>query len=272
VAYNSVANGRILRETGFEELYIQPSAGDSGGALGAALYAWHALLGKPRKFVMDHAYWGQEYGDGEVKAALDRRGVSYEYVNDEDKLAEICAGELASGRVLGWYQGRFEWGPRALGNRSIIADPRREEMKDVVNTKIKFREPFRPFAPSILSERVGRYFDDAADAGAWPTELAKFMLAVMPVSEDKQETIPAVSHLGTGRLQSVLAETNPRYHSLISNFEGITGVPVIMNTSFNLRGEPIVTTPDNAMNTFFASGLDTLVLGSFIVRKDEGSD
>ena len=272
VAYNSVANGRILRETGFEELYIQPSAGDSGGALGAALYAYHVVLGKPRTFVMDHAYWGREYKDGEIKAALEARGVSYEYIGDEEKLAEVCASELASGRVLGWYQGRFEWGPRALGNRSIIADPRREEMKDVVNVKIKFREPFRPFAPSILADRVGDYFDGADNAGAWPTELAKFMLAVMPVAEDKQEKIPAVSHLGTGRLQAVHAETNPRYHNLIRNFEGLTGVPVIMNTSFNLRGEPIVTTPDNAMNTFFASGLDTLVLGSFIVRKNGGSD
>jgi carbamoyltransferase len=272
VAYNSVANGRILRETGFEELYIQPSAGDSGGALGAALYAYHVLLNQPRSFVMDHAYWGRAYNDGEIKSALEARGVSYEYIGDDDKLAEVCASELAAGRVLGWYQGRFEWGPRALGNRSIIADPRREEMKDVVNTKIKFREPFRPFAPSVLSERVGQYFDGAGHNGTWPKELAKFMLAVMPVSEDKQETIPAVSHLGTGRLQAVQADTNPRYHSLISNFEGITGVPVIMNTSFNLRGEPIVTTPDNAMNTFFASGLDTLVLGSFIVRKDGGSD
>jgi carbamoyltransferase len=268
VAYNSVANGRILRETGFEELYIQPSAGDSGGALGAALYAWHVLLGKPRKFVMEHAYWGQEYGDGEVKAALDRRGVSYEYVGNEDKLAEICAGELASGRVLGWYQGRFEWGPRALGNRSIIADPRREAMKDVVNTKIKFREPFRPFAPSILSDHVDGYFDGAGQNGSWPKELTKFMLAVMPVAQDKQDKIPAVSHLGTGRLQAVLAETNPRYYKLIDQFRQATGVPVIMNTSFNLRGEPIVTTPDNALNTFFASGLDTLVLGNHIVRKD----
>jgi carbamoyltransferase len=268
VAYNSVANGRLLRETGFEELYVQPSAGDSGGALGAALYAYHVLLGKPRKFVMEHAYWGQEYGDAEVKAALDRRGVGYEYVGDEDKLAEICAGELASGRVLGWYQGRFEWGPRALGNRSIIADPRREEMKDVVNTKIKFREPFRPFAPSILAEHVDDYFDGVGDNGAWPKELTRFMLAVMPVAEDKQEKIPAVSHLGTGRLQAVHADTNPRYHKLIEQFYGQTGVPVIMNTSFNLRGEPIVTTPDNALNTFYASGLDTLVLGNHIVRKN----
>lgn len=272
VAYNSVANGRLLRETPFEELYIQPAAGDSGGALGAALYAYHVLLGQPRRFVMDHAYWGRAYSDGEVKAALERRGVSYEYVGDEEKLAEVCASELAAGRVLGWYQGRFEWGPRALGNRSIIADPRREEMKDVVNTKIKFREPFRPFAPSVLADRADDYFDLRNGRNVWPKDPAKFMLAVMPVTADKQERIPAVSHLGTGRLQTVLAETNPRYHRLIEHFAGLTGVPVILNTSFNLRGEPIVTTPDNALNTFFASGLDTLVLGSFVVRKDGGDD
>jgi carbamoyltransferase len=268
VAMNSVANGRILRDTPFEELYIQPSAGDAGGALGAALYAHHVLLNKPRTFVMEHAYWGQSFGDGEVKSALDKRGVGYEYVGDEDKLAEICAAELASGRVLGWFQGRFEWGQRALGNRSIIADPRREGMKDIVNTKIKFREPFRPFAPSVLVEEVEGYFDHATDRTSWPKELAKFMMAVMPVAEDKQEKIPAVSHLGTGRLQTVLPDTNPRYHKLISSFHGETGVPVIMNTSFNLRGEPIVTSPDNALNTFYASGLDTLVLGNHIVRKN----
>jgi carbamoyltransferase len=272
VAFNSVANGRILRETPFEELYIQPQAGDAGGALGAALYAHHVLLGKPRAFVMDHAYWGRGYSDSEVKEALDRRGVRFEYIEDEDKLAEVCASELASGRVLGWYQGRFEWGPRSLGNRSIIADPRREEMKDTVNVKIKFREPFRPFAPSILGDHVGDYFDGVNNAGSWPKELTKFMLAVMPVREDKQAKIPAVSHLGTGRLQTVHADSNRRYHKLISNFNDITGVPVIMNTSFNLRGEPIVTTPDNAMNTFFASGLDTLVLGNHIVRKDAGAE
>jgi len=272
VAYNSVANGRLLRETPFQELYIQPAAGDSGGALGAALYAYHVLMGKPRTFVMQHAYWGKGYSEAEIKAALDARGVSYEYVGDDDKLAELCASELAAGRVLGWYQGRFEWGPRALGNRSIIADPRREEMKEVVNTKIKFREPFRPFAPSILAEGADDYFDLRNGREAWPKDPARFMLAVMPVAEDKQPKIPAVSHLGTGRLQTVHPDTNPRYYKLIKNFEGITGVPVILNTSFNLRGEPIVTTPDNAMNTFFASGLDTLVLGSFIVRKDGGTD
>ncbi len=268
VAYNSVANGRILHETPFEELYIQPAAGDAGGAVGAALYAYHVVLGKPREFVMDHAYWGQGYSSGEIKSALDARGVKYEIVEDEDKLIEVAATELSNGRVLGWHQGRFEWGPRALGNRSIIADPRRAAMKDIVNTKIKFREPFRPFAPSVLADAAHDYFELKDGRDVWPKELAKFMLAVMPVIERQQERIPAVSHMGTGRLQTVQPDGNPRYYKLIRAFGEATGVPVLMNTSFNLRGEPIVTTPDNALKTFFNSGLDTLVLGDFVVRKD----
>ncbi|MFN8522502.1 MAG: carbamoyltransferase N-terminal domain-containing protein [Chloroflexota bacterium] len=269
VAYNSVANGRILRETDFEELYIQPAAGDAGGALGAALYAYHALMGKPRTFTMDHAYWGRGYSPDEIRTALDARGVTYDLVENEDRLCETVAGELASGRVIGWYQDRFEWGPRALGNRSIIADPRRDEMKDIVNTKIKFREPFRPFAPSVLADRAGEYFDLTGGRNAWPKDPAKFMLVVLPVAEDKREAIPAVTHAGgTGRLQTVTPEGNRRYHKLISSFGDQTGVPVILNTSFNLRGEPIVTTPANALNTFYRSGIDTLVLGDFIVRKD----
>ena len=158
VGYNSVANGRLLRETPFEQVYVQPAAGDSGGAVGAALYAYHALLGKPRSFVMEHAYWGRGYTPGEIKTALDQAGVGYELVEREDALVDRVASALASGQVIGWSQGRFEWGPRALGNRSILADPRTAAMKEVVNTKIKFREPFRPFAPSILSERAGEFF------------------------------------------------------------------------------------------------------------------
>ena len=273
VAYNSVANGRILRETPFEELYIQPAAGDSGGAVGAALYAYHALLGKARVFTMDHAYWGREYSHSETKAALEAQGVKYELVDHEDRLVDVVADELARGRVIGWHQGRFEWGPRALGNRSIIADPRRAEMKDIVNTKIKFREPFRPFAPSVLAEHADRYFDLRDGRDVWPEDAAKFMLVVLPVAEDKRGTIPAVTHAGgTGRLQTVTRESNPRYYKLIERFNEATGVPVILNTSFNLRGEPIVTTPQNALATFYGSGIDTLVLGDFVVRKDGEAD
>ena len=263
VALNSVANGRIVRETPIEELYVQPAAGDSGGAIGAALYAYHALLGNRRNgHVMDHAYWGKEYGDGDVRSALERRGLRYSYTDDEAKLLDTTVADLAAGKVIGWYQGRFEWGPRALGNRSIIGDPRRAEMKDIVNTKIKFREPYRPFAPSVLAEQAERYFDLDHSLRHDP---ARFMLLVVPV---KNDAVPAVTHVdNSARLQTVFRDTNPRYYELIRRFGDATGVPVVLNTSFNLKGEPIVTTPDNALNTFFASEMDTLVLGNHIVHK-----
>jgi carbamoyltransferase len=265
VALNSVANGRILRETPIDEIYIQPAAGDGGAAVGAALYAAHVLLGEPRSgFVMDHAYWGQGFDDGAVREALDRRGLRYEYFDDEDTMLGRTAEGLADGQVVGWMQGRFEWGPRALGNRSILADPRRPEMKDVVNTKIKFREPYRPFAPSVLAGDCERFFDLPR---AEQQDPARFMLLVVPV---KNDAVPAVTHVdGSARVQTVFAETNPRYHALIRAFGDATGVPVLMNTSFNLKGEPIVTTPDNALNTFFASEMDTLVLEHHVVRKSE---
>ncbi|MFN0073951.1 MAG: carbamoyltransferase [Chloroflexota bacterium] len=265
VAYNSVANGRILNETPFEEIYIQPAAGDSGGAVGAALYAYHAILQKPREFIMQHAYWGQAFDQGRAKQAVEALGLSYEIFDNDEKLLDLVAEQLAAGKVIGWSQGRFEWGPRALGNRSIIADPRRSEMKDVVNTKIKFREPFRPFAPSIQAEATERYFNVPGGQSFHP---GRFMLAVLPVNPEQQDAIPAVSHLGTGRLQMVYEDTNPRYHGLIRRFGEATGVPVVLNTSFNLRGEPIVTTPENALHTFTSSGLDLLVLDSILVRKD----
>ncbi|HEX7242051.1 MAG TPA: carbamoyltransferase [Longimicrobiaceae bacterium] len=265
VALNSVANGRILRESGFEELYIHPAAGDAGGSVGAALYAYHVLLGKPRGYVMEDAYLGKEYGEADARAFLDAKGVRYEVYDDDAKMLDRLTDDLVGGKVLGWSQGRFEWGPRALGNRSIIADPRRDEMKEVVNEKIKFREPFRPFAPAILEERAPDFFEDFPDpARHYP---ARFMLMVLPWKEEAGRLAPATNHQGTGRLQTVRAEWNPRYHGLISRFGQATGVPVLMNTSFNLRGEPIVTTPENAFNTFSRSGLDVLVLGNVVVRK-----
>jgi carbamoyltransferase len=267
VAYNSVANGRLLRETPFERLYVQPAAGDSGGALGAALYAYHVLLGQPRRFVMEHAYWGQSFEPGQIKQALEEAGTRFEYFERQDALLDRVASALAGGQVIGWSQGRFEWGPRALGNRSILADPRSAEMKEIVNTKIKFREPFRPFAPSVLAEKAERFFDLPGNGAGAPDPL-KFMLAVLPVRSDAQDTIQACSHMGTGRLQTVEHLANPRYYGLIERFGELTGVPVLLNTSFNLRGEPIVTTPQNALNTFYKSGLDLLVLDDFVVRKD----
>ncbi|MFZ2488861.1 MAG: carbamoyltransferase N-terminal domain-containing protein [Anaerolineae bacterium] len=264
VALNSVANGRIMRETPFEQVFIQPAAGDAGGALGAALYAYHVLLHQPRRFIMEHAYYGASYDEAACADFLRGRGIAYELMPDEAALADRISEALLDGQVVGLFQGRFEWGPRALGNRSILADPRRAEMKTIVNTKIKFREPFRPFAPVVPEQHAPEFFDLGRAAGQYPP---RFMLMVSPVWPHKQEVIPAVSHMGTGRLQTVRREWNPRYYDIVDAFGQKTGVPVLMNTSFNLRGEPIVTTPANAFHTFSQSDIDLLVLERFIVRK-----
>ncbi|MBI5878842.1 MAG: hypothetical protein HZB53_14420 [Chloroflexi bacterium] len=266
VALNSVANGRILRETGFEELFIQPAAGDSGGALGAALYAYHVILGQPRKFTLNDCYWGQGYSNSEIGDYLRANNIRHEQFDDEDRLLDRVVDGLVNGKVAGWFRGRFEWGPRALGNRSIIADPRRAEMKNIVNAKIKFREPFRPFAPVVLEERTAEYFDLDDPARQLP---ARYMLLVAPIKSDKQDQIPAVNHMGTGRLQTIRPETNSGYYNVVRKFGDATGVPVLMNTSYNLRGEPIVASPADAMRTFNNSGLDMLVFDRFLVLKDK---
>jgi len=265
VALNSVANGRILRETPFDELYIQPSAGDGGGAMGAALWVYHTVLGHPRKFVLEHAYWGQDHSRDVVESFLRRNNIAYQRFDDEEKLIRDVVESLEAGQVVGWFQGRFEWGPRALGNRSILADPRRVDMKDIVNTKIKFREPFRPFAPSVLEEETANYFVLPEPTRHYP---ARFMLYVVDVKDNKREVIPAITHVdGTGRLQTVSRRTNPRYYQLIQQFGEATGVPVVLNTSFNLKGEPIVNTPAEAFNTFSRCGMDVLVLDHCIIKK-----
>jgi carbamoyltransferase len=265
VALNSVANGRILRETPFEELYVQPSAGDGGGAVGAALFGYHMVLGKPRQFVMRHAAWGLAYGPGEVASFLRVQGIAHTEYPHEDALLTRVAEHLEAGKVVGWCQGRFEWGPRALGSRSILADPRDPAMKDLVNTKIKFREPFRPFAPSVLLERATDYFDLPEPERHYP---ARFMLYVVPVRSGQDTVIPAVTHVdGSARLQVVDREASPLYHRLIETFGRATGVPVILNTSFNLRGEPIVNSPAEAFSTFSRSGMDVLVLGHHVIEK-----
>jgi carbamoyltransferase len=266
VALNSVANGRIMRESPFENVFIQPAAGDSGGAIGAALYANHVIFGHPRKFTMEHAYWGAEYSASEMVAAIKKGGFEYEEFDDDDKLLDQAVDTLLQSKVIGWYRGRFEWGPRALGNRSIIADPRREEMKEIVNTKIKFREPFRPFAPVVIEDRAAEYFSSPNLDKQYPP---RYMLMVSDIPQDKWDKIQAVCHNGTGRLQSVRQEWNPGYYNLIKKFGEATGVPVLLNTSYNLRGEPIVTTPENAINTFAASDIDQLVMGPFLVKKPE---
>ncbi len=264
VALNSVANWRILEETPAKHLFVQPAAGDSGGALGAALYVYHALLGYPRRFVMDHAYWGEAVSNSHAVDFLQSQGIGFEPFEKTDRLLDRVTELLVQGKVIGWVQDRFEWGPRALGNRSILADPRKAEMKEVVNRKIKFREPFRPFAPSVLAEAVPRYFDLKEGAQS----PARFMLVVPPVRSERRQEIPAVTHVdGTGRLQVVGESANPRYRGLIGRFGQATGVPVLLNTSFNLRGEPMVNGPAEAYSTFRRSGLDALVLGDCLVVK-----
>jgi len=266
VALNSVANGRILRETPFEDIWIQPAAGDSGGALGAALYVYHVLLGHPRKFVMEHAYWGQAYTHHEVQSAIEVTGRSYQRIDEPERRAEMMVDDMLAGKVIALFQGRFEWGPRALGNRSILADPRRAEMKEIVNSRIKFREPFRPFAPVILEERAAEYYTDLENpARIYPL---RYMLMVYSTRDGSGNRIQAVTHEGgTGRIQTVKSATNPLYYRAIELFGQATGVPVLLNTSFNLRGEPIVTTPANALNTFGKSDIDTLYMDDYVIRK-----
>jgi carbamoyltransferase len=266
VALNSAANGRLLRELPFESVWIQPAAGDAGGALGAALYAYHVFLSKPRKFVQEHSYWGQGYAAHEIRQAIQQGGFTFVQVEDEEKLATLMVEDLLARRVIGLFQGRFEWGPRALGNRSILADPRRAEMKEIVNTKIKFREPFRPFAPVILEEQANEICAGlTAPQRHYPL---RYMLMVWPIREDRQGLIPAVTHVdGTGRIQTIRRMWNPLYYRVVEQFAAATGVPVLLNTSFNLRGEPIVNTPANALSTFARSGLDRLYMDQFVIEK-----
>lgn len=268
VALNSKANYRLLNETSFENLYIQPAAGDDGGSLGAALFAYYSLLNNQRdteKAVLKNSYLGKSYTEAEIKNFLESNKIKYQYFENDDEFLGEIADRIMKQQVIGWFQGRFEWGPRALGNRSIIADPRNPEMKDIVNRKIKFREPFRPFAPSVLSEKADKFFELPKVDDFYPT---RFMVYVTPVKQDKQKVIPAVTHVdGTGRLQAVMKEESPRYYRLIEKFEQKTGVPVILNTSFNLKGEPVVNTPENAYSSFMRSGMDALAMEKFLVTK-----
>ncbi|OIO30488.1 MAG: hypothetical protein AUJ18_07205 [Candidatus Hydrogenedentes bacterium CG1_02_42_14] len=262
VALNSVANYRILKETPFEEIFVQPAAGDSGGAMGAALYADHVIFGNPRKFQLDHAYWGEEFNQGEIEDFLKTTGAKWERIEDDEKLFSLITENLQKKKVIGWMQGRAEWGPRALGNRSILADPRFAEMKDIVNSKIKFREAFRPFAPSVALESVKDHFEMKDAERHQPS---RYMLYVVPITTD---AIPAVKHAdGTGRLQAVERKVNPRYYDMIKTHGKATGVDVVLNTSFNLKGEPIVNTPRDAFSTFTRCEMDMLVMQNAVVYK-----
>jgi carbamoyltransferase len=263
VAFNCVANGKIFESTPFEQVFVQPAAGDGGLAVGAAYYVWHQKLGKPRSFVMDHAYWGPNFSAAEIRAAIAASGIAREGYSVTElagqELAQRAAAIIADGKILGWFQGRAEWGPRALGNRSIVADPRRADMKDILNRRIKHREIFRPFAPSILAEATGEWF-----AKSHPSPFMTLAYAVRP---EKRALIPAPTHVdGTGRLQTVTKEANPRYHALISAFRDLTGVPVVLNTSFN-DNEPIVCRPEEAIDCFLRTKMDALVLGDFLVTR-----
>ena len=263
VAFNCVANGKIFDATPFEQVYVQPAAGDGGLSVGAAFYVWHQILGKPRSFVMSHAFWGPGYSGEEIRRAIDSNGLAQKGC----EIAELKEGELmrrsavviADGKILGWFQGRAEWGPRALGNRSIVVDPRRPEMREILNRRIKHREIFRPFAPSILAESTAEYFEQSHPS--------PFMTLAYPVRPEKRDKIPAPTHVdGSGRLQTVTKEANARYQALISAFRNLTGVPVLLNTSFN-DNEPIVCRPEEAIDCFQRTQMDALVLGDFLITR-----
>jgi carbamoyltransferase len=263
-AMNSVANGKIRSHTPFTDVYIQPASGDNGTALGAAYYVWNQELEQPRGFVMQHGYWGPEHReDPALKAIAERDDEEWDYKVERfasaDETARAAARLIADGNVVGWYQGRMEWGARALGNRSIVADPRRADMRDLINTKIKFREKFRPFAPSVAAEAVDEYFDGAVHD--------PFMVQVYPVREEKRALLPAITHVdGSGRLQSVRPDTNPTYYRLIKEFEKLSGVPIVLNTSFN-ENEPIVDTPTQALDCFLRTRMDVIVLNNTVIRR-----
>lgn len=262
VGLNSVANWKILKHTPFKNIFIQPAAGDDGAAIGAAFIVYNSVLGNPRNFVMRHAYYGPEYTEAEIEAYLESQGARYERLTREE-MVRRTARLIAEEKVVGWFQGRMEFGPRALGARSILADPRNPEMKNIINSKIKFREWFRPFAPSVLRERVSDYFDLDGDS--------PFMLLVPDVLPDKRALLPAITHEdGTGRVQTVTREDSPLYYELIEEFGQLTGVPVVVNTSFNVRGEPIVCSPADAYNCFMRTGIDALVMGNCVLTEKVG--
>ncbi len=267
-AMNSVANGKICRMTGFKKIYIAAAPGDAGGAIGAALVAWYAInAGVDARPVMNHAYWGPEYTNEKISNLLRERmqqladaDCTVELISDLKSLCQKTAAAIAAGKVVGWFQGRMEWGPRALGNRSIVCDPGRTDMKELLNRKIKRRESFRPFAPSILREAVSQWFEEDDDV--------PFMSQVFQIRPERRHQIPAVAHVdGSGRLQTVTRESNARYYELIRAFNDITGIPIVLNTSFN-ENEPIVCSPEEALECFIRTDMDTLVMNDYSISRN----
>ena len=258
VAMNSVANGKITTQTPFKNVYIPAGAADNGTSFGAAFYVWNHLLQKPRTFVQDHAYWGCSSTDAEAIAAANAAGVPFEQL-DQETLVDRTTDLMLNGKVVGWFQGEMEFGARALGNRTLLADPRRTDMRDIINLRIKFREKFRPFAPSILEEQVGEWFEI--------NESTPYMEKVFPIRKEKHAIIPAVTHVdGSGRLQTVSKKTNPLYHRLISRFFEKTGVPIVLNTSLN-ENEPIVRTPAEAISCFLRTEMDAIAIGGVLINR-----
>lgn len=256
---NSVFNGKILEKTKFKRVFISSCPDDSGTSLGAGLYAYNHIFGNKNRYEQTHNYYGPGYSNEEIKEVLDKYKIPYKFVKEIEKEA---AKLIAEGKIIGWFQGKMEFGQRALGNRSILADPRDPSMKDKVNLAVKYRETFRPFAPSILEERVAEYFECNKEARV------PFMEKVFMIKQNKRKLIPAVTHIdGSGRLQTVSRKANPGYYKVISEFEKISGIPIVLNTSFNLKGEAIVCTPTDALKTFFSCGLDTLVMGNYLINK-----
>lgn len=258
-ALNGVANARILRDTPFEVPYLQAASSDEGTSLGAAYWCYHNVVGGKERYHMRHAFWGPQYSEAEIKKALENAGCKYRKMNDADlfgRLVEL----LRQGKVIGWYQGRSEWGPRALGNRSILADPTNPNMKDIINAKIKRRESFRPFAPSVLADKVGDYFEQDVKS--------PFMMHVVKFKPEWRAKLPAVTHIdGTGRLQSVTREENPRYYDLIKRFSEASGVGILLNTSYN-ENEPVVDTPEQALKCFLRTEMDALCMENMLVEKE----
>ncbi len=267
VALNSVANGKITKRTPFKNVFIQPAASDAGTALGAALYIWHTILGNKRTIVQETSYFGPSFTTEEIKTCLDEQKIIYKEFKSKKDIVKKTAELLAQDSVIGWFQGAMEWGPRALGNRSILSNPCNPHMKDILNAKVKHRELFRPFAPVILQEKVHEWFEINKDE-------EPFMLFVYPFKKEKRHLVPAVVHVdGSGRLQTINKKQNTEYYAVIHEFEKITGVPILINTSFNIRGEPIVCTPQEAYRCMMGTGIDYLVMDHFIIaRKDNPRD